>query len=151
MKLAPLFEQSPLMPVDVTEMLLALLARNRGPDPLDPDAPRQPNYGIAASLEGDTLDVVLTFRRHAVYCCMEWGCHLALHDGQHWDQLRRSFAARCVGVPQRLRLRLTCVIEEGSVFFDFAQPDQTRRGWYAFKPAAAYRYEASAVEAAELR
>jgi hypothetical protein len=33
------------------------------------------------------------------------------------------------------------------VFFDFSKPDPTRLGWYAFKAVAAYRYEASAVEA----
>ena len=70
------------MPVDVTAILAELLARNRGPDPLDPDRRRVPDYGVAASLEGNTLALVLTFRKGAAYCYMEWGCHLGLFDGK---------------------------------------------------------------------
>jgi hypothetical protein len=124
-----------------------LMARNLGPDPNYPDARRQPDYGVAASLEGDTLTVLLTFRRDEAYCCIEWGCHLALHEGQRWDPLRQSFAACCMPAPEQLRLKYTCVIEEGSIFFDFGRPDVTRRGWFAFKEATGSRYEASAVEA----
>jgi hypothetical protein len=133
--------------VDVTAALAELLARNRGPDPLNPDQRRAPDYGVAASLEGNTLAVVLTFRREAAYCCMEWGCHLALFDGKRWDALRRALAAHGVMTPPRLELQLSCVVEEGAVFFDLFKPDPTRRGWYAFESVAAYHYQVSAVEA----
>jgi hypothetical protein len=46
-----------------------------------------------------------------------------------------------------MQLRLTVVIEDGAIFFDLAKPDPTRRGWYAFAPVAARRYQASTVEA----
>jgi hypothetical protein len=133
--------------LDVTAILAELLARNRGPDPLDPDRRRAPDYGVTASLEGNTLSVALTFRSGAAYCCMEWGCHLALTNGKRWDGLRRALAAHGVTAPLRLELRLSCVVEERAVFFDLSKPDPTRRGWYAFKAVAAHCYEASTVEA----
>src|SRR5262245_26903435 len=98
-----------------------MLARNRGPDPLNPDRRRAPDYGVAASLEGNTLAVVLTFRRGAAYCCMEWGCHLPLYKGRRWDQLHRTLGAHGVTAPPRLELRLSCVVE-GAVFFDLFKP-----------------------------
>jgi hypothetical protein len=133
--------------VDVTDVFAELLARNRGPDPLDPDARQPPDYGVAASLDGRALSVVLTFRRGAAYCCMEWGCHLALTDGKRWEGLRRALAAHGIAAPAQLELRLSCVIEEGAVFFNLFRPDPTRRNWYAFEPVAAHHYGASAVEA----
>src|SRR5687768_6961128 len=129
-----------LVAVDVTPVLSELLALNRGPDPLNPDLRRRPDYGVSAALEADTLDVVLTFRSGSAYCCYEPGCHVDLLDGQRWDALRRALAAHGVAVPPRLELHLTCVVEEGAVFFDFAKPDATRRGWYAFRRFAAYRF-----------
>lgn len=135
------------MAVDVTHVLAKLLARNRGPDPLDPDTRRPPDYGVAGSLDGDTLSVVLTFRKGAAYCCMEWGCHLGLTDGRRWDGLRRALAADGVTAPARLGLRLSCVVEEGAAFFDPFRPDPARRGRYAFEQVAEYHYEASAAEA----
>src|SRR5207249_3237120 len=76
--------------IDVTTILAGLLARNRGPDPLHPDRRQPPNYGVAASLEGNVLSMVLTFRKGSAYCCMEWGCHLPLTNGKRWDGLRRA-------------------------------------------------------------
>jgi hypothetical protein len=135
------------MLIDVTEILTDLVARNRGPDPLNPDTPRKPDYGIEASLQGNVLSVVLTFRRGSAYCCMEHGCHLALTDGRRWDDLRARLASRQIIVSACLELRLSCVVEEGALFFNWARPDRTRLGWYSFEPAAAYRYEVSASEA----
>jgi hypothetical protein len=135
------------VPVDVMAILAELLARNRGPDPLDADRRRVPDYGVTASLEGKTLAMTLTFRKGAAYCCTQWGCHLGLIDGKRWDALRRGLAAHGVPAPPRLELQLSCVVEEGAVFFDFFRPDPTRRGWYAFEPIAARQYQASAVEA----
>jgi hypothetical protein len=133
---------------DVTPVLADLLAHNRGPDPADPDKRQPPDYGVAATLAGNTLDIVLTFRRGSAYCCWEWGCHLGLTDGKRWDVLRQVLAARGAADPPRLTLRLTCVVEEGAVFFDLTRPDRARRGWYTFAPAAGHRYEAIAKEAA---
>jgi hypothetical protein len=133
--------------VDVTLILKELLAGNRGPNPLDPESRQSPNYGVVASLEGNTLEVVLTFRKDAAYCCMEWGCHLPLLGGKRWERLRRALAAHGVAVPPRLELSLTCVIEDGAVFFDLSKPDRSRRGWYAFAPVTAHRYQITALEA----
>jgi hypothetical protein len=131
----------------VTPVLGEYLANNRGPDPHDPGHRQRPNYGVAAALADGVLDVVLIFRSGSAYCCCEWGCHLGLFDGKRWDGLRRRLAAHGITPPPQMELRLTCVIEEGAVFFDFAKPDPTRRGWYGFAPAAAHRYEARAAEA----
>jgi hypothetical protein len=98
-------------------------------------------------LEGNTLCVVLTFRAGCAYCCMEWGCHLALADGTRWDGLRRALAEHGVAAPEHLELRLACVVEEEAVFFDPFAPDPDRRGWYTFRPVAAHRYQVSATEA----
>src|SRR5262245_60272453 len=134
--------------VDVTSILAQLLARNRGPDPLNPGNARTPDYGVAGSLDGHTLSVVLTFRSGAAYCCYEFGCHLALTNGKRWIGLRQALAEHGMTVPPQLELCLSFVIEDGAMFFDPSRPDPTSRGWYAFAPAAAHRYEVSAVEAA---
>jgi hypothetical protein len=134
--------------VDVTSILAQLLARNRGPDPLNPDIARTPDYGIAGSLDGQTLSVMLTFRAGAAYCCEEWGCHLALTDRKRWIHLRQALAEHSVDAPPRLELCLSCVVEDGAMFFDPSRPDPARRGWYAFAPATAHQYQVSAVEAA---
>jgi hypothetical protein len=68
--------------------------------------------------------MVLTFRRGAAYCCMEWGCHLPLFNGKRWDRLRGALAAYAVPAPTQLKLRLTCVIEERAIFFDPFRPTQ---------------------------
>jgi hypothetical protein len=134
--------------IDITQILAELLSHNRGRDPLNPDGRQPPDYGVAATLEGSTLDMVLTFRSGAAYCCMEWGCHLGLTPhGQRWHALRRALAAHGVAAPPRLKLQLTCVVEEGAVFFDLFRPDPKRRGWYAFAPVAAHRYQVSTAEA----
>jgi hypothetical protein len=135
--------------IELTAVLTEYLAGNRGPDPDDPDRRRQPDYGVTASLTGRVLEVVLTFRRGRSYCCREWGCHLGLLDGKRWDGLRRRLATAGIAVPPQLELRLACVVEGGAEFFDPARPDPTRRGWYAFSPATASRYQATAVEAPE--
>jgi hypothetical protein len=135
------------MAVDVTLILKRLLAANRGPDPTNPETRQPADYGVAASLEADVLDVELTFKKDRAYCCMEWGCHLGLFDGKRWSKLRQALADVGVVAPSSLRLQLSCRIEEGAVFFDFSKPDRSRRGWYAFAPAALHEYKAATVEA----
>jgi hypothetical protein len=135
--------------IDVSRILAEYQSRNRGPDPSDPDLRRRPDYGVAASLSDRVLEVVLTFRRGCTYCCYERGCHLDLMNGKRWSWLRQLLDAAGIVAPPQLELRFNGVIEEGAEFFDFARPDPTRRGWYAFAPAAAYGYEATAMEAPE--
>jgi hypothetical protein len=130
------------MGINVTPIFAEQLARKRGPDPHDPGHRQAPDYGIVATLEGDVVEAELTFRTGCAYCCYEWGCHVALR----WDDLRAWLLARDLRPPERIELRRTVVIEEGAVFFDFRQPDPTRRGWYAFAPVSACRYQYAPVE-----
>jgi hypothetical protein len=132
---------------DVTPIFVELLAENRSPDPSDPEHRQRPNYGVVATVAFDILEVELTFRSGSAYCCYEWGCHIALVDGKRWDGLRKRFEARGIIAPPRFNLRWKCVIEEGSLFFDFGKPDSKRRGWYGFTPSAARFYQAEAAEA----
>jgi len=132
---------------DITAVLAELLTGNRSPDPANPDCRRQAQYGVLASLKGSVLAVTLTFRRDCVYCCHEWGCHLGLFGDKRWHGLRTALAAHGIAPPPRLELRLECVVEEGAVFFNFSRPDSSRRGWYAFAPVLAHRYEAVSAEA----
>lgn len=94
------------MPVDITCALSELLARNRGPDSVNPETRRQPSYGVTGLLREGLLEVGLTFRRNESYCCMEWGCHLPLFSGTRWDLLRQYLTVHGVLIPQQLRLRL---------------------------------------------
>jgi hypothetical protein len=133
--------------IDVTPIFAEHLARNRGPDPRDPGHRQAPDYGIVASLEGDVLEVELTFRTGSAYCCYEWGCHVAFTPiTKRWDDIRVWLLARGLRPPERIELRRTVVIDEGAVFFDFRQPDPTRRGWYAFAPVSARRYQWTTIE-----
>lgn len=138
------------MSFDVTSIVADYLAGNRGPDSNDPENRQRPNYGIIARLTDRILEVELTFRRGLTYCCYEWGCHIALRDRQRWDDFRKQLAAHNIAAPPRMELLLACVIEEGAIFFDFGKPDLNRRGWYAFAPSAAHRYQIRVVEAASL-
>jgi hypothetical protein len=113
---------------------------------MDPDTRHSPDYGVSASLDASILDVVLTFRSGAAYCCMEPACHLALARGKGWEALRSALSALDVDLPVHLELRLVCVVEDGALFFDFSQPDPARRGRYAFKPAVARKFHVTANE-----
>jgi hypothetical protein len=135
------------MAVDVTPILKELLASNRGPIPLDPGHRQSPNYGVVASLDWNLLNVVLTFQKNCAYCCMEHGCHLPLFNGKRWERLHQALAAHGMVAPPNLQLQLSCVIEDGAIFFDFSKPDRSRRGWYAFAPARGQTYQIDVVEA----
>jgi hypothetical protein len=132
---------------DVSHVLSGIMARNRGPDPLDPEIRQQPNYGVAASLDGNVLSMVLTFRRGSAYCCYDWGCHLDLYNKKQWKKLREALALNGVSAPAQLLFKLSCVIEEGAIFFNMLRPDPVRKCWYEFEAVPAHHYEASTHEA----
>ena len=132
--------------MDVTAVISELLASNRGPNPYFPETRKQPDYGVKAALDGNVLRMTLTFHSESAYCCMEWGCHLSLHDGKRWETLRRKCADLGVSTPTRFQLQLSCVVESGALFFDISRPDPKHRGWYRFRPAEAYEYSISSTE-----
>jgi hypothetical protein len=140
--------EAPQVAVDVTPVFAAYFARNLGPVPGDPEARQAPDYGVSATLDGAVIDLELTFRAGSAYCCYEWGCHLALYDGKRWGWLRRELAAREVPAPDRLELRLAVAVEAGALFFDFWRPEPSPRGrgWYAFAPEGALRYQVVVAE-----
>lgn len=135
------------MAVDVSHVLSGMMARNRGPDPLDPGTRQQPNYGVAASLNGNVLSMVLTFRKGSAYCCYDWGCHLEFYNKKRWKKLRDALALHGVFAPPQLHFKLSCVIEEGAIFFNMFRPDPMRKCWYEFEAFPARHYEASTQEA----
>jgi hypothetical protein len=132
--------------LDVTPVFAAYLARNRGPVPGTPDTRQPPDYGVKATLDGATVDLTLTLRSGSAYCCSEWGCHLNLREAKRWDWLRRELSAIGLAVSGRLEVRLAVVVEAGALLFDWSRPDPARRGWYAFAPAEARRYDVVIAE-----
>jgi len=132
----------------ITTALASYLSSNEGPDPSRPGRRGPSFYGAMGTIDGDRVAVTLTFRADACYCCMEWGCHLALHDGARWPRFRAALTANGIAAPARLQLALTVIVEAGARFFDPSRPDRDHPGEYDLEPAAAHRYEASAIEAA---
>lgn len=130
---------------DLTAQLLQFLSNNRGPSLDDPAVRVPPDYGVTGFLRGDVVDMTLTFREGRAYCCMEWGCHLALHPPR-WARLRATLESAAVALPERLHLRLTVVVESGAMFFDLFTPVSGQPGRYVFVPSAGQRYEAEARE-----
>jgi hypothetical protein len=135
------------MTIDLTPIFSEHLAGNRGPDPADPNGRQQPNYGVRASLTGNTISLFLTFRAGSAYCCYESGCHLALAPDKRWHALRSRLEMADIPAPRQMEIRCTGVIEDGALFFDFSRPDPVRKGRYAFVPVAASRYETILTEA----
>ncbi|MFY0539479.1 hypothetical protein [Nannocystis pusilla] len=134
------------MITDITAALTSYLSSNRGPAPSLPDRQGPPHYGVAGVLDGTRIAMTLTFRAGACYCCMEAGCHVALHEGERWTRLRAVLAAHGLATPPRLDLALSVIVEAGARFFDPMQPDPAHPGEYALRPAAAQGYEVSASE-----
>jgi len=136
------------MATDVTEILKRLLSVNRGPSKFAPDARQPVDYGVAAALAGDRLEVVITFKKDQAYCCNEWGCHLALPGDKPWSKLRGLFSESGVAAPPSMSLSLLCEIEPGALFFDLTRPAPQRRRLYALTPASGHSYEVFAQESA---
>lgn len=128
------------MTVDVTPVFAAYLAGNRGPAVDDPTRRVPTAYGVSAKLDGSVIELALTFRAGAAYCCYEWGCHLWLFPSERWGRLRRELAAGGVPVPARLELRLKVVVEAGALFFNWARPVPGRPGVYELRPSETDRY-----------
>lgn len=135
------------MNMDITRGFANFLSRNRGPDPHDAERRVAPDYAVAATLIENVLAIALTFLSRRAYCCVEWGCHLGLHDAQRWDRFREALGSEGVVLPRRLRLRVTVVVEEGALVFDLSRP--VHPGRYALAAAGACRYEADAQETEE--
>jgi hypothetical protein len=134
------------MATDVTPIFEAYFTGNLGSDPSNPERRPAPEYGVVASIEEGVIQLELTFRRGEAYCCYEHGCHLELYNNRRWEWLRRELSQRNLPAPPHLELHMTVVIDEGALFFDLFKPDPTRRGWYAFAPVEARRYERSLLE-----
>jgi hypothetical protein len=132
---------------DITAALASYLSTNLGPDPLRPGHPLPSSYGAIGTIDGERVTIMLTFRADAAYCCMEWGCHLALHASQRWQRFRAALQANGIAAPERLELALTVVVEPGAQFFDPFRPVRDHRGAYELQPASAHRNEYSTTEA----
>jgi hypothetical protein len=134
------------MALDVTAALRAVLAGNRGPDPDDPDGRVPPDYGVRASLIDARLELELTFRAGAAYCCMEIGCHVGLHRKVVWARLRDALGALGVD-PPALEAHVIAIVEDGARSFDLSRPDRAHPGRHAWRAADAQRYDWIAREA----
>ncbi len=135
------------MTLDLTPAIAAYLARNRGPTPENPASREQPNYGVSARLDGQVIELNLSFFTGSAYCCYENGCHLDLSKRKRWERLRQELAARGVSVPERLELRLAVIVEAGALFFDYRRPIPGHRRRYELSPSKAVRYQAVITEA----
>jgi len=97
-----------------TEAIIALMAGNRGPDLKHPD------YGISADvfLDGEfRIDLELTFKRDAKYCCPEPECHLATYLPRFWTALREHFAHAGIESTFPIVLRVKGVVEPGALLY----------------------------------
>ncbi|MBI5865568.1 MAG: hypothetical protein HZB38_13880 [Planctomycetes bacterium] len=93
------------------------------------------HYGFKVANVSDdlsTFDLVLTFKSGRRYCCLEWGCHVRIFEGEYWAAIRTELARRGLGANPKLTLRsLRCVVEDGALV--------ERRG--ACYRSGAYEYE----------
>ena len=138
------------MSTDISKALRTLLARSCGPYSAAADRDVPPDYGVEATLDGGLIIATLTFRSERAYCCMEWGCHLALFGTPRWDSLRELIEAGARERPSQIELRLTVIVETGSVFYDYSRSEPGHLGRFAFRRARAYSYEVETREVAEM-
>ncbi len=131
------------MAVDVTSAFVAYTATNRGPTPSDPDARERPDYGLSATLDGAAIELALTFRAGAAYCCGEWQCHFLLFPTRGWVKLRQALSAEGVEIAGRLELRVSVTVEPGALFLLPRPSTKTPPG---LAPSKGYRYQAVVVE-----
>ena len=97
------------MSIDLTEVFSRLLSRNLN----------RPDYGICASSPSDgasQVDLVLTFKSGAAYCCAEPGCHLPTFNPRFWERLRAQFQDAGYTEPSfPMTLRITGIVEDGAI------------------------------------
>lgn len=137
------------MPVDISQLFQARLARNKGLVPGQPDAECPATYGVSATMDGSEISLTLTFLAGIAYCCMEWHCHTGLSSHKRWDWIRQHFS-RSDFSPERLSIKLTVVIEDGAMFFDFSRPRyDIKHGWYEFAPHCSRQYSLILAEGAD--
>jgi hypothetical protein len=129
---------------DISTYICEMLSTNRVLD----SEQSLPEYGITAEIEGATISLVFTFLSGKAYCCEIWGCHLSLHPGTRWDELRRILTTHGIALPEQLDLSIRVVVEEGALFFEFVNPNPPRQGLeYPLAPVAASSYDDFSVEA----
>ncbi|MFN9562854.1 MAG: hypothetical protein ACK56R_04895 [Pirellulaceae bacterium] len=121
------------MPTDLTDVMVRLLGRNQSPDPCRLGEKTPSLYGITASLQQDLLRIEMRFLSRSAYCCMEPACHLPMREGKRWRSLRRAMAAEGLEPPNRMRMELRMVVEEGALCFDWTKSIPGRLGWYSFR------------------
>lgn len=133
-----------MVAVDVTPAFAAYIAGNRGPTTMDPDARELPDYGISARLDGNAIELLLTFRTGSAYCCGEWQCHFQLFPTRRWERLRQELSALGLVVAGPLALRVEVAIEEGALFL-VPNPSPGRIP-PALAPAKGFRYQQVVTE-----
>ena len=123
--------------LDISHVFDALGARRQ----VNPHSPELVLPRYRAALAGNIVDITMTFVTGSHYCCVEWGCHLPLHDKDMWRWLRRALTAIAAAPEEPMRARVTITVECGALFFDVSRPDPAQRGRYAFAPMQTWGYE----------
>ena len=68
------------------------------------------------SPDGSRFDLTLTFKSGYRYCCIEWGCHLALYSSGWFREVKdRLAAAGITNVPPMTVRNLHVVVEKGTI------------------------------------
>jgi len=123
--------------LDISHVFDALGARQ----PADPHSPELVVPRYRAALAGLIVDITMTFVTGSRYCCVEWGCHLPLHDEDTWRRLRGALTAIGAAPEQPMRARMTIAVECGALCFDVSRPDPAQRGRYTFAAMQALDYQ----------
>ena len=129
----------------VSDAFSDLLSSNQGPHPTDPKQRVAVRYKVVGSVVADKVSAEVHFLAAESYCCYELGCHLRLRE-KDWARLRELCGERGLLLPKPMKAVITCVVEEGSRFFDFGRPVPNHSGYYRFKSVKAYQYSEELVE-----
>lgn len=120
--------------IDISYQIHSMLSTNRYREPSWLD------YRIAAKLDGATITMEFTFLRGRIYCCRYWSCHMSLHSGERWDELRRILTSHDIALSEQLDLSIRTVVEEGA-FFETEQSDSQEEGIEYSLPSAPLSYD----------